>query len=92
MASTGRVNVLADQEATGQVRYMATLPNYRGQGIGTRVLDFLVDEAGQAGLERLELNARPQAVSMYQKAGFVAAGDLFDMHNIPHLPMTKLLI
>ena len=42
-----------------------------GHGIGRRLLRMLEEEAGQAGLKRLELYASLNAVRFYRRAGYV---------------------
>jgi RimJ/RimL family protein N-acetyltransferase len=56
---------------------MGLLPEYRGRGIGERLLRASIDAARAAGFERIELtvyarNAR--AAALYRKAGFVHEG------------------
>lgn len=51
----------------GQVFVTAT---HRGQGIGTRLLEAVQDWARENGVDRVQLNARPEARSVYERAGF----------------------
>lgn len=56
---------------------MGLLPEYRGQGIGERLLRESIDAARKMGFERIELtvyarNAR--AAALYRKVGFVLEG------------------
>ena len=56
---------------------MGLLPEYRGRGIGERLLCASIDAARAAGFERIELtvyarNAR--AAALYHKVGFVHEG------------------
>lgn len=75
-----------------RIRGMATLPDYRGQGLGMKLL--------QSGLERIKsesvkfvwCNARQTAFGFYEKAGFVYFGELFELTGIgPHKVMWKRL-
>jgi GNAT superfamily N-acetyltransferase len=71
-----------------RVRGMATRPDARGQGAGTRVLEALVQHAVEHGATRLWCNARTSARTLYERAGFVVASDEFEPPHIgPHYRM-----
>lgn len=56
---------------------MGLLPEYRGRGIGARLLTASIDAARAAGFERIELSVygrNPRAAALYRKAGFVHEG------------------
>ena len=75
-----------------RVRGMATRPDVRGRGWGQLVLDALVDHvvAHEGGL--VWCNARVPATNLYERAGFVARGEVFDIPGIgPHLQMWRAL-
>jgi ribosomal protein S18 acetylase RimI-like enzyme len=64
-------------------------PNYQGQGIGTRLLQFLIDEYVNKRAQTLGLlvdEANPNAKRLYLKLGFTSAGKriLFGK-NMEHL-------
>ena len=54
----------------GYILNMYTLPEARGKGICTRLLDELMKEARKLGLKYLQLHASEDGVSIYKKAGF----------------------
>jgi GNAT superfamily N-acetyltransferase len=66
--AVGRVQQVDD--ATGQVRYMASAPEARGQGAGLAVLRSLEEAVQQWGLNRVILQARENAVGFYERAGY----------------------
>jgi GNAT superfamily N-acetyltransferase len=71
-----------------RVRGMATRPDARRQGAGTRVLEALVHHAVEHGATRLWCNARTPARTLYERAGFVVASDEFEPPHIgPHYRM-----
>lgn len=75
-----------------RVRGMATVPEARGRGAGTAVLDALVREAVDSGATRVWCNARTPARSLYERAGFTAIGDEFELPEIgPHFVMQLTL-
>ena len=52
---------------------MGVHPNYRGQGLGRRLLAACIEKAWAKGLTRIELEARADnepAIALYEKLGF----------------------
>jgi ribosomal protein S18 acetylase RimI-like enzyme len=49
---------------------MYTVPEARGKGICTRLLDELMKEARKLGLKYLQLHASEDGIGIYKKAGF----------------------
>ena len=54
----------------GYILNMYTVPEARGKGICTRLLDELMKEARKLGLKYLHLHASEERVGIYKKAGF----------------------
>lgn len=74
-----------------QLRGMATVPQRRGQGIGTAVLDAAVEAVVDRGGRLLWCDARTTARMFYAQHGFTADGAEF-MHTesgIPHYRMWR---
>jgi ribosomal protein S18 acetylase RimI-like enzyme len=68
-----------------RVRGMATRPDARGRGAGTKVLHALVRHAMANGATRVWCNARTRARSLYERAGFEAISEEFETPRIgPH--------
>ena len=56
---------------------MSLLAGHRGKGLGTRMINAMLDWAGKAGLERVELEVLSNntgAAKLYRKMGFVEEG------------------
>lgn len=56
---------------------MAILPDYRGQGVGTLLLEATLNDAMRFGLEKIGLHVythNQPAIALYQKFGFVQEG------------------
>lgn len=56
---------------------MGLLPQFRGQGIGTRLIRPALNAALAAGLHRVELTVRERnvsAINLYKKVGFATEG------------------
>jgi ribosomal protein S18 acetylase RimI-like enzyme len=71
-----------------RVRGMATAPGLRDRGIGRALLQALLEHARASGGARVWCTARIGAAGFYDRAGFVAEGDVLDLPGIgPHLVM-----
>jgi len=73
----------------GHIGRMAVLPEWRGEGIGSRILDSLVARARERGMKRVVLNAQTHAVPFYARHGFAAFGDQFVEAGIAHVAMAR---
>lgn len=76
----------------GHIGRIAVLRDYRGLGLGAKVVQALVDEAARLNYPRVYLGAQTHAVDFYAKLGFTPYGDEFMDAGIPHLAMEKSLI
>ena len=71
-----------------RIRGMATAPPARGCGAGTRVLAALLAHAREQGAERIWCNARLPARTLYERAGFIAVSEVFELPAVgPHVVM-----
>ncbi|MCC7225903.1 MAG: GNAT family N-acetyltransferase [Burkholderiaceae bacterium] len=73
----------------GHIGRMAVLREFRGLGIGSAILDMLVNEARGLGYHSVALHAQTHARGFYERHGFVAEGDEFEEANIPHILMRR---
>lgn len=77
---------------TAQVRYMAVAPEYRGQGLGRKILHFLEKKAKQKGARRIYLDARENAVEFYRSCGYrIIKSSYLLFGEIQHFGMEKSL-
>ncbi len=88
LLSVGFVARDGEPEGSWRVRGMATKPECRGLGAGTAVLQALLSHARAGRAQRVWCNARIPALSLYQRAGFKAISDSFELPEIgPHVVM-----
>lgn len=80
---TGRV------QSDGHIGRIAVLRAWRGQGIGSTLVQFLADAAKRNGVHRVYLNAQVPAVGFYEKLGFRKTGDIFLEAGIEHIKMVR---
>lgn len=83
---------VAGRPGDWRLRGMATLPEVRGTGSGAELLRVCLEHAVAHDGRRVWCNARSGAVGFYERFGFRAEGDTFDLPGIgPHLRMTREL-
>ena len=71
-----------------QLRGMATLENYRGQGIGNQLLNFAIVYLRGQKIDYLWCNARKKALQFYLNMGFEVISAEFEVPVIgPHYVM-----
>lgn len=75
-----------------QLRAMATATGHQGRGVGALAVAAVVDHVRGGGGDLLWCNARINARTFYERAGFSVEGEQFDVAGIgPHLPMARPL-
>ncbi len=60
---------------------LGVLPEWRGRGVGRRLLEATLAKARRAGFKRIELDVHAdnqRAIALYEKAGFVREGVVRD--------------
>jgi GNAT superfamily N-acetyltransferase len=80
------------REGDWRVRGMATDPRRRRAGVGQALLAGCERHARRHGGRRIWCNARLPAQGFYERAGWRAEGDSFEVEEIgPHVVMSKRL-
>ena len=71
-----------------RLRGMATDPAFRRRGYGGLLAQACVEHARQHGGRRVWLHARPNAIVLYERAGFAVQSEEFDVPGLgPHVRM-----
>jgi predicted GNAT family N-acyltransferase len=60
-----------------QFRKFATLQQMQGQGLGTALLSFVIDDAKNRGIKKIWCNARTDKKKFYEKFGLAHTGKEF---------------
>ncbi|NJO40973.1 MAG: GNAT family N-acetyltransferase [Cyanobacteria bacterium CRU_2_1] len=68
----------------GSIAYLAVLPEFQHQGIGTALVKRLTEIARQKTLRCLRVMTRTSALKFYQRLGFIEKGEPHDYLGIPH--------
>ena len=87
--SNSQVIATARLKPDGQIGRMAVLQQYRGMGIGSKLLGKILNYAIKSGIERVYLHAQVQVIGFYQQFGFITEGEEFMDAGIPHRAMYK---
>ncbi len=72
-----------------KMRQVAVDEQYQGAGIGAKIVEYSEAYALDHGFHTMELSARKNAVSFYQKQGYNIVGDEYMEVTIPHYKMEK---
>jgi predicted GNAT family N-acyltransferase len=86
VAGTGRLVELPDGMKLGRV---AVLPEFRGRGAGTAIVNWLLARAHGSGHNRVYANVQVSARAFYEKLGFRVEGELFMEAGIEHVRMVR---
>lgn len=73
----------------GTVGRFAVLKSHRGQGIGKKLMQWIIQAAPAMGLKSLHLHAQKEAADFYGQAGFKVSGPEFVEAGILHVPMAR---
>jgi predicted GNAT family N-acyltransferase len=75
----------------GHIGRMAVLRQWRGRGIGSLILQKLVQAARERGDANISLSAQVQAVDFYRAHGFEPVGGVYQEAGIDHQAMVRAL-
>jgi N-acetylglutamate synthase-like GNAT family acetyltransferase len=74
----------------GQIRFMAIDPSCQGKGLGKQLIHYLEQRAKSKGLNKIELQARENAVAFYTSCGYTIREKSFLLWGlIQHYLMDK---
>lgn len=75
----------------GHIGRMAVCRSHRGRGVGSLLLNCLIDEARRRGHLQVALAAQLHAQPFYAAHGFFAEGPVFPEAGIEHINMRRVL-
>jgi predicted GNAT family N-acyltransferase len=75
----------------GHIGRMAVLRKWRGHGVGSRILNALVEQARRRGDREVALSAQVHALAFYRAHGFVEEGGEYLEAGIRHQAMRRSL-
>ncbi|MEU5663516.1 GNAT family N-acetyltransferase [Streptomyces longwoodensis] len=77
--------------SVGSLGRLAVSRAARGLGVGAALVRAVEDAARARGLAAVDLHAQTQALSFYERLGYVAYGPEFPDAGIPHRAMRRVL-
>ena len=86
---TTRLRYLDEQ--TVKIERLAVLSEFRGQGIGHKVMEAALNFLTQSQVKTVQLHAQLYIKDFYLKLGFVQVGAIFKEAEILHVKMQKHL-
>lgn len=82
---------LVSEGTSCKMQRVAVSPDYQNQGYGSKLVNFIEQEAFAQGFATIYCHARDTAVTFYRSHGYVTIGEPFTEVGIDHLKMRKLL-
>ena len=75
----------------GRIGRVAVLPEWRKRGVGTALMNALIDMARETERSELVLHAQTWTIGFYESLDFKVEGEEFDEAGIPHRTMRRKL-
>ncbi|MGF1497520.1 MAG: GNAT family N-acetyltransferase [Elainellaceae cyanobacterium] len=82
---TTRIRYLSDRLA--KIERVAVLADYRGSGVGRRLMAVAIAHLRDRGIPDIKINAQIQVRNFYERLGFCQRGEVFNEAGIPHVEM-----
>jgi GNAT superfamily N-acetyltransferase len=76
------------ERRSGDLQAVYVLPERRGHGIGTRLVDHLILRSYELGLERVTVHSSERATDVYLRSGFTTSRQLL-LHHLPGASVTR---
>ena len=73
--------------ANGHIGRIAVLPEWRGQKVGTAIMEALLDYARANDYKQVDVDAQTHAVPFYHRFDFAESGEVFMDAGLPHIKM-----
>ena len=75
---------------TAQIRYMAILEEFRGQGIGTLIVEEFIQVSEENKISKIILYARENVIDFYKKSSFEIIEKAHKLAGIQHFLMERI--
>ena len=76
---------------TIRFRKFATIKAYQNRGLGSKLLQFVIDDSRNLGYNTIWCDARADAMGFYEKFGFKKISDPFRKEEIEYFKIEKAL-
>ncbi len=78
-----------NEEIVAKLERFAVLPLHREKGYGTKLVEYVVEEARRAGFDTFLVHAQTHLEDWYEDLGFQSTGRTFEEVGIPHVEMVR---
>jgi GNAT superfamily N-acetyltransferase len=78
------------ERAVGDVQSVYVVPEERSAGLGSRMIEALLDRARSLGLERVTVHSTTRAIPAYQRHGFGYAERLLELEIAHRKPLVEI--
>ncbi len=85
----GTIRCLHTPENTIRIQRFCFLKAYRGMGFGKTVMAYLENYYKNEGVTEIEMDAKYEVFSFYEKCGYRKISDVFIEADIEHVKMRK---
>lgn len=89
--AVGCARIFPDGEDSWHIGRVAVLPEYRGKGLGAKLLEEAEERVRELGGKILCLSVQVQAEGFYKKLGYRTVTDPYLDEHCPHVGMEKTL-
>ena len=89
--SVGTARVRSLTPTAVKIERVAVLREFRGLGIGEKLMIAVLDWLTEAGTAEARIHAQTAVQVFYERLGFEPEGEVFAEASIPHVKMKKLL-
>ena len=85
----GTARLRTPDEGIAKIERVAVLAEYRGKGLGVRLMEAIESEARDEGCSLATLHAQTAVEEFYEALGYRTVSDVFMEAEIPHVEMEK---
>ena len=78
-----------EEKIVAKLERFAVLPEHRGEGYGTRLVQSILGDARRAGFDTFLVHAQANLEDWYEALGFESTGRTFEEVGIPHVEMVR---
>lgn len=87
----GTIRCLYVFKDTIKIQRFCFLEGYRGLGFGRIVMEYIENYYKNQGIRKIEMDAKYEVFSFYEKCGYKRVSDIFIEANIEHVKMMKTI-
>ncbi|MDX7999210.1 GNAT family N-acetyltransferase [Xenorhabdus sp. Reich] len=88
----GVLRVIVKDSNIIKVGRVAVLKDYRGRGVGRKVMEYIEDYGRKNNITTIELSSQCHAQSFYESLGYQAQGEIYLEEGAEHIFMTLDLV